>query len=78
MFNDLAQFARLNLKDNLEAFDCLLRLALRAQTQCRSTVETLAEIKNPTSATFVRQANMAHGPQQVNNGTQTPVARGSN
>jgi len=30
--------------------------------------------KNPTSATFVRQANIAHGPQQVNNAPET-IAR---
>jgi hypothetical protein len=29
--------------------------------------ETLAAIKNPSSVAFVRQANTAHGPQQVNN-----------
>lgn len=51
---------------NLEGF---MRLALRAQSQCRATLETLAEIKNPRPVAFVRQANIAHGPQQVNNGT---------
>jgi hypothetical protein len=43
------------------------RLALKAQGQCRATLETLAVIKNPTMV-FARQANIAHGPQQVNNG----------
>jgi hypothetical protein len=42
--------------------------ALRAQAQCRATLETLAGIKNPQPVAFVRQANIAHGPQQVNNG----------
>ena len=79
IFNDLSQITRQNLSSNLEAFDRLLRLALRAQTQCRATLETLAEIKNPTSVTFVRQANIAHGPQQVNNAPPTASrARGSN
>ena len=75
IFNKLAVVARQNLFQNLEAGDTLLRLALRAQAQSRATIETLAEIKNPTRATFVRQANIAHGAQQVNNAPQTPVAR---
>jgi hypothetical protein len=47
--------------------DLLIRLALKAQGQSRATVETLALIKNPRSAVFAKQANIAHGPQQVNN-----------
>ena len=43
-----------------------MRLALKAQAQCRSTIETLAAIKNPP-VVFARQANIANGPQQVNN-----------
>lgn len=49
---------------NLETF---LRLALKAQSQCRATLETLATIKNPP-VIYARQANIANGPQQVNNG----------
>jgi hypothetical protein len=51
----------------VDQFETYLRLALRAQTQCRATLETLAAIKNPQPVAFVRQANIAHGPQQVNN-----------
>ena len=51
----------------LEAFEAYLKLALRAQSQCRATLETLAEIKHPRSVAFVEQANIAHGHQQVNN-----------
>lgn len=40
---------------------------LKAQSQCRATLETLAAIK-VGPAIFARQANIAHGPQQVNNG----------
>lgn len=46
----------------------LMRLALRAQNQARMTLETLAAIKNPLSGAYVRQANLASGHQQVNNG----------
>jgi hypothetical protein len=52
-------------------FEINMRVALRAQSQCRATIETLAAIKNPSSVAFVRQANIAHGPQQVNNQTST-------
>jgi len=52
---------------NLETF---MKLALRAQNQCRATLETLAAIKNPP-VVFTRQANFANGPQQVNNGVNT-------
>lgn len=56
----------------MENFERYLRLALRAQAQCRATVETLALMKNPP--VFARQANIAQGLQQVNNG---PVMNGS-
>lgn len=55
----------------LDAAEKYLRLALKAQSQCRTTLETLAEIKNPRPVAFVKQANIAHGPQQVNNATAT-------
>ena len=42
-------------------------MALRAQNQCRATLETLATIKNPT-VVIARQANIAQGHMQVNNG----------
>ena len=44
-----------------------LRLALKAQSQCRATLETLANIKNPP-VVYAKQANVTTGPQQVNNG----------
>ena len=57
----------------IPAFEMNLRMGLRAQAQCRATLETLAAIKNPPSVAFVRQANIAAGPQQVNNGVPGPV-----
>jgi len=47
-----------------------LRLALKAQSQCRATLETLANIKNP-AVVYAKQANVTTGPQQINNGPQT-------
>jgi hypothetical protein len=57
----------------LNQFELNLRLALKAQSQCRATLETLAAIKNPQPVAFVRQANIANGPQQVNNGAWEPT-----
>jgi hypothetical protein len=45
-----------------------MRLALRAQSQMVTALEKLALIKNPPRPTFVQRANIANGPQQVNNG----------
>jgi len=45
-----------------------VRLALKVQAQVRATIQALADLKNPRPVAFVQQANIAHGPQQVNNG----------
>ena len=66
MFTSLARRAANN--EGLKQFQVNLTLALKAQAQCRSTLEALAEIKNPRPVHFVKQANMTTGPQQVNNG----------
>jgi len=70
IFSNLARRA-INAEhmDNLERY---LKLALRAQSQCRATWEALATIKNPPVVGYVRQANIAHGPQQVNNAPAAP------
>lgn len=52
--------------EQVVGFEANMRMALRAQSQCRATLETLAEIKYPKAATFVRQQNVAYQ-QQVNN-----------
>jgi len=51
--------------------ESLMKLSLRAQAQCRATLETLATIKNPP-VVFARQANIAQQ-QQVNNGPAVPT-----
>jgi hypothetical protein len=66
IFTRFALRASMNMGEYLDATDRYMRLALRAQSQCRATLETLALIKNPP-AVFARQANIAQGPQQVNN-----------
>jgi len=66
-------FARLTERgmscEHVAGFEVNMRMALKAQAQCRSTLEALAEVKNPRAVAFVKQANIAHGPQQINNGT---------
>ena len=65
IFTSLAR--RATSQEYLKQFQAYLGLALKAQAQCRSTLEALAEIKNPRPVQFVKQANMTTGPQQVNN-----------
>jgi hypothetical protein len=64
VFTRLAHFA--GRQTGLDVIDRTMRLALRAQGHCRATIETVALIKNP-QAVFAKQANIANGPQQVNN-----------
>jgi hypothetical protein len=70
VFNNLLRRAAGNMGERPDAVDRYLKYGLRAQNQCRATLETLAAIKNPP-VVFARQANIAHGHQQVNNGEPT-------
>lgn len=66
IFTSLARRAqKQEYQRNLEAF---LTLALKAQAQSRATIQALVELKYPRQIAFVKQANISHGPQQVNNG----------
>ena len=68
MFTELARRGALNMGEHPGAMDRYVRLALKAQSQSRATIETLAAIKNPP-VVFARQANINNGgQQQVNNG----------
>ena len=60
-------------QEYMKNYETFLRLALKAQSQCRASLETLAMLKNP-GVVFAKQANIAHGPQQVNNGVAPPAA----
>lgn len=68
MFLELARRSGANMGEYIQAAETYMRLALKAQAQCRATLEALASIKNPP-VVYARQANIAHGAQQVNNGT---------
>lgn len=61
--NYMTRASRTDMLPKLQAF---AELALKAQNQCRRTLATLAEIRNPRRAMFVKQVNNAVN-QQVNN-----------
>lgn len=63
--------------DQAPAFEANMRMALRAQSQCRTTLETLAAIKNPPTV-YAHQANVTSGPQQINNGMAAPASAPEN
>ena len=65
MFTNLA--IRASMQTDLAWFKTLTILALKAQNQSRCTLQALASIKNPSTTTFIKQANLANGHQQVNN-----------
>ena len=57
----------------------MLNVALKAQTQCRSTVQTIQELKNPKKTTFIKnqQNNLkmeleetGHGSKKLDRGTE--------
>lgn len=59
----------------LNQYTAFMGMALKAQSQSRATIQALIELKYPKHATFVKQANISHGHQQVNNhGNTDPPA----
>jgi hypothetical protein len=73
IFVNLAR--RAQSQQYLAHWEAYLRMALKAQNQCRMTLETLATIKNPP-VVIARQANINNGgQQQVNNGTAPAAGR---
>lgn len=61
-------------QEYLKTYQVHMTLALKAQAQSRATLEALIELKHPRHPpTFVKQANIAHGPQQVNQYGATPA-----
>jgi len=69
LFNNLA--GRAQGQEYIKNQDSYLRLAFKAQAQCRATLEALAAIKNPP-VIFAKQANISNGHQQINNGVPVP------
>ena len=64
IFNGLAR--RACNQGSIKQLETFMRLALKSQSQCRATLETLSNIKNPP-VVYTKQANITSGPQQVNN-----------
>lgn len=66
LFSELALKAGTNMAAGyLEVGETYMRLAFKAQAQCRATAETLGELKNPRPV-FAKQFNLANGNQQIN------------
>ncbi|MBU1426897.1 MAG: hypothetical protein KKH12_05405 [Gammaproteobacteria bacterium] len=74
IFVNLAR--RASIQQQLPQYEAFMRLALKAQYQCRGTLETLSKIKNPP-VLFAKQANInqGNGNQQVNNGSSPALSR---
>jgi hypothetical protein len=75
IFTNMARRSVMNAGEYINASETYMKLALRAQSQCRATLETLAIVKNPMP--YIKQANIANGPQQVNNGMPAPTHAGN-
>lgn len=64
-FNSLA--ARAARQQDASTMQMLMNLCFKAQNQSRATLDSLIQLKQPSQTTFVKQANIANGHQQVNN-----------
>ena len=69
IFGELARRASACM-DTPKFMETYMKMALRAQTQARSTWEAISVIQNPPVARYVKQANISGGHQQVNNGSR--------
>lgn len=65
MFTTL--MTRANRQEYMSPTQALMGLAFKAQNQSRATLQALVDLKQPRQPTFVKQANIAQGHQQVNN-----------
>jgi len=57
IFNKMCVLSAANLSKSLDIAERLMRLGLKAQSQARATLETLAQIKSPP-VVYARQANV--------------------
>ena len=64
-FTNLA--TRANRQPDLTTMQMLMNLAFKAQNQSRATIDSLRNLKQPNQTAFIKQTNIAHGHQQVNN-----------
>jgi hypothetical protein len=68
MFTTL--MTRANRQEYMPPTQALMSLAFKAQNQSRATLQALVDLKQPRQPTFVKQANISQGHQQVNNLTE--------
>ena len=66
LFHNLLRRSALNVRNEFNVVEKLMKLALKAQSQCRTTLDSFASMKKPSAELF-KQTNIAHGPQQINN-----------
>ena len=66
MFMSLAR--RADASTQLKQYQTFMNLALKAQSQSRSTIEAVVALKYPRQVIVAKQANISSGAQQVNNG----------
>ena len=66
IFNRLMVMAREDVYTSFEQSERRMRLAFKAQNQCRTTIEALLAHKRPPTV-IAQQANVTSGPQQINN-----------
>lgn len=64
MFTELARRSTLNMREYIDAADRYARLALKAQSNCRATLEALAKLHQPREQT-VRHIHVGQGAQAV-------------
>jgi len=75
IFNRLAITAQASIGKHPKVVETYLRLALKAQSQCRATAEALAALKSPRQ--YISQTNVA-GAMQINIDLERPdVDRGA-
>ena len=48
----------------LTQWEAYMRMGMKAQSQCRATLQVLADIKSPRPVAFVKQANINNGGHQ--------------
>ncbi len=65
IFTSLARKAA--VQQSLPQYQTYMGLALKAQAQSRTAISALVDLKNPKQPSYIGQANLTTGPQQINN-----------
>lgn len=65
IFTSLARKAA--VQQSLPHYQTYMGLALKAQAQSRTAISALVDLKHPKQSSYIGQANLTTGPQQINN-----------